>query len=258
MKKAAIAKKPSHAHTLPPLPTITKLETRKKPQETKSKQATNVKPIKPIIQATAPTKKNAAQAVVKEIAPLERPQLETNLRRIELTKLVDTFVPIISHPRPYTPLFIDKAGNVDKFFIYSKFGGIFIEAKKYLLAVYIQKTMSIPEALEEMRKNLVMAMKFGRTLVIRMSNSAVDFSKFSGSDTFPVIDLFVEAGARFKNEEYWSRVVREEDRDENGNFQCLPEFFVVVTTSFELEDYSEFLEKSLPLNEMIPIYIEQI
>jgi hypothetical protein len=187
-------------------------------------------------------------------------ELSPKPRIILLPQLVDTIKPILYHPkRPYTPLIVDASGNVDVFFTYAgEFGGLFIDAKKYLSNVLIQKTMTVPEALEEMRQTLVNALKYGKTLVLQMGNTALDFMHtFHGPDTFPVQEVLVEAGRRFRKEEYWSKVVRKEDRDSHGLFVCLPEFNVVVTSKFQAEEYQEFLESALPLNEMIPILIQQ-
>ncbi|KAI9202294.1 uncharacterized protein BJ171DRAFT_584203 [Polychytrium aggregatum] len=185
--------------------------------------------------------------------------LETGLRRIQLQGLVDAIKPILTHPvRPYTPLILDRAGHTDAFFTYaSEYGGLFVDAKKFLSQVSIQKTMDLAQALEEMRRTLVSAMKYGKTLVIRMANTAVDFqSKFTGPTTFPTADLLVEGGRRFHEERYWRSVVRDEDMD-TGCFLCRPEFCVVVTTTFAKEDYREYLEKALPLGEMIPVCIDE-
>ncbi|KAI8895108.1 hypothetical protein BC833DRAFT_178940 [Globomyces pollinis-pini] len=184
--------------------------------------------------------------------------LTTELRRINIKQLIDTIQPIISHPiKAYTPLLIDPTSRVDTFFQYAAdYSGIILEAKKYLVDTFITKSITHDDAMEQLRTLLITAMKHGKVLVIRMSNTAVDFPhKFNDPNRFPVTDLFVDAGRRMKLEQYWKPIVRDEDY-EHGVFIVRPEFKVVFTTEFALEDYQEFLMNVIPMNECIPIYIE--
>jgi hypothetical protein len=203
------------------------------------------------------------------LSPRQLPEasadLVKDLRTINIKLLVDTIKPIIEHPRPCTPLLIDPTDRVNIFFTYSgDYSGLFVDAKKILVQTMIRKEITTDEALEELRCILVNAMKHGRTLVVCMGDSATDFlHKFHGDNTFPVQDLFVRAGLftsnltkgqLFKQPEYWAKVVRESDM-EYGTFVVRPEFSVVITTAFQLEDYQEFLKNAIPIQECIPIYI---
>ncbi|KAJ3170165.1 hypothetical protein HDU88_008790 [Geranomyces variabilis] len=186
------------------------------------------------------------------------PPLERSLRTIDIRNLVDVLKPIVEHPiRTYTPLILDRSRRVETFFQYSAdFDGIFLPAKKFLLKTLVQKTMTLAEALEEMRTLLVTAMKYGRTLVVDMADSATDFmKKFTSADAFPAVDVLSECGRRMTKEANWAKVVRDTDR-ENGVFVVREGFKVVVTSVFLLEDYEEFLQSAIPMDEMIPIHIQ--
>lgn len=183
------------------------------------------------------------------------PLISRELRKINIKQLVDTIQPLIEGS--VTPLILDNSGRCDIFFQYSgDYSGIFVDAKKILVQTLIQKVVTMEETLEQLRGLLVSALKYGRTLVIHMGDTACDFmNKFNSSDCFPVQDLFVEAGQRFKSEKYWEKVVRPQDR-EHGTFIVRPEFSVLIISAFSLEDYEEFLEKAIPLTECCPIYIQ--
>ncbi|KAJ3299558.1 hypothetical protein HK104_008444 [Borealophlyctis nickersoniae] len=187
------------------------------------------------------------------------PPLSLTLRRIPIRALVDTITPILSHPvRPYTPLILDRSRRVDLFFQYSAdFSGIFIEAKKMLLDTIVHRRTTHAEAMETCRRALVAAMKYGRTLVISMADSATDFAKkFTSETEFPAHLVMEQGGRRFANEEELrNKVIRDEDL-ECGVFVVREGFRVVITSMFLLEEYEEFLRNSLPLNEMIPVYVE--
>jgi len=103
---------------------------------------------------------------------------------------------------------------------------------------------------EEMRQKLVNSMKFGKTLVIAMQSSAADIvESYNGKDTFPVPEVFIPD--QICNESVWKQFVKEEDMHyPNTNvkiFIVKPEFQVVLTSQFSVEDYSDFLENALPL-----------
>ncbi|KAI8928700.1 hypothetical protein BC831DRAFT_447111 [Entophlyctis helioformis] len=209
----------------------------------------------PAIAAAAPqtAAPDGADRPTEPPAPLDR-----SLKRIPIKALVDTIQPILEHPtRPYTPLIIDPSSRIDIFFTYSgDYAGLFLEAKKYVVETLILKRMSHDDAMEDMRTILVAALKHGRTLVIRMSDSAADFLKrFTDETRFPAHTVMQRGGRRMYDEAHWRPVVRDADL-ENGMFVPRPGFWVVVTSAFEVEDYEEFLGKSVPLDEMVPVYIE--
>jgi hypothetical protein len=182
--------------------------------------------------------------------------LDTSPRTISIRALVDTIKPIMEHPvSPMTPLLFDPSFRVNLFFEYSAdYSGLFIDAKRMLVETLILKKWSMQDALEYLRCQLVNAMKYGRTLVICLLDSATDFiHKFNSPTHFPSI-LFSKGGQSMQLESNWEAVIREQDKD-YGVFVCRPEFKVVVTSSFQLEDI-DLLQNSIPLSEMIPIFIE--
>ncbi|KAJ3359367.1 hypothetical protein HDU91_004946 [Kappamyces sp. JEL0680] len=224
---------------LPPLPSDTAIVVAK----TEEKKLVKPKQLVPLV---------ASRSDV-DLVPLSNA-----LQQINIKALVNVMKPLIEHPaRPWTPLILDPTERVDIFFQYSgDYSGLFVDAKKVLVEVLVKKTVTMAAALEELRKVLVNALKHGRTLVIRLGDTATDFvEKFTGADTFPTKDLFCRAGQLFKTEEYWSRVVREEDKDQ-GQFVVKPDFCVVITSAFQMADYQELLAKAIWLDECAPIYIE--
>lgn len=131
---------------------------------------------------------------------------------------------------------------------------MFIEAKKLLVEVSIYKKVSIEDALESLRKQLVIALKHGRTLVIRMSDTAIHWEKkFTHPDFFP-IECFKHGGRELFKEDVYKKVIRDEDKDHNV-FVVHPDFKVVITSMFQVEDYEEFLKDSVPLEWVVPIRI---
>lgn len=64
----------------------------------------------------------------------------------------------------------------------------------------------LEDVLEDLRASLVTSMKHGTTLVIRMTNSAVDFlTQFNHDELFP---LAVFEQGEITKEEIWSKFVR--------------------------------------------------
>ena len=193
--------------------------------------------------------------------PVETPPISKHLRRINIRALVDTIEPILTHPtRSYTPLILDSSNRVDTFFEYSAdYSGVFIDAKKYVVETLILKRMTHEDAMEEMRQKLVVALKYGRTLVIRMGDSAADFKKrFTDPKFFPSKLVLVQGGKEMFNETNYIQVVRQQDL-EQGTFVVRPDFKVVVTSVFQIEDFDDFLANSFPfalVDELVPIYIE--
>ena len=127
-----------------------------------------------------------------------------------------------------------------------------VEAKKLIKEVSIDKTKTPAEALEELRATLVSCFQAvpprqGRPLVIRMANSAADFSNtFSGDATFP---LAVFDPVAWATEEVHGKIVRDEDKAKTANtFMPGADFRVIVTSSFSAGDAEGFLKGSLPLD----------
>ncbi|KAJ3273920.1 hypothetical protein HDV01_003751 [Terramyces sp. JEL0728] len=175
------------------------------------------------------------------------------LTRIDIRALVDTIEPIITHPRrAYTPLIIDPTHRVDMFFEYSAdYSGLFLDAKKYMIEAFVKKSKTIPQCLQEMKEILLNAMKHGKTFVFHMGDSATNFvTKFNHPDIFPSLDILSESGRKMKLEENYRKLT------DDPQFVCRDEFCVVVTTAFQVEDYRDFLCNSLPLDELVAIYIQ--
>lgn len=182
-------------------------------------------------------------------------KMTLELRRINMKQLIETIKPLIENK--ITPLILDQSERCDIFFQYSgDFSGLFVEAKKILVETLIFKKVSMKETLENLRKILVNCLKFGRTLVLRMTDSACDFmNNFSHPDFFPASDLLIEAGQRFKKEEYWKRVVREQDL-EHGTFIVKDEFCVVILSTLSVNEYKEVLENAIPISKCATVFIE--
>ncbi|KAJ3260018.1 hypothetical protein HK103_001528 [Boothiomyces macroporosus] len=187
--------------------------------------------------------------IIEDPEPLPTyPELTT----IDIRALVDTIEPIISHhKRAYTPLIIDPTRRVDIFFEYSAdYSGVFLDAKKYMIEAFVKKSKTINQCLLEMKELLLDAMKFGKTLVFNMGDAATNFvTKFNHPDVFPSMDILVEAGRKMKLEENYRKLT------DDPLFVCRNEFCVVVTSAFQVDDYREFLCNSLPLHELVAIYI---
>jgi hypothetical protein len=191
---------------------------------------------------------------IARTSTLNRNQPKNEMIKIGIKQLPETIESLVVPPTS-TPLIIDPTQRVDVFYTYSNGGAIFIEAKKYVIETLITKKMAQSDALEEMRKCLVLAMKQGKPLVIRMTDSAADFElSFVRDDCFPP-EIFQNAGSKFFKKEYYSKVVRQEDM-ENGVWVTKEGFHVVVTTMFDHRMYQMYLQKCLPLKHMTPILIE--
>ncbi|KAJ3174718.1 hypothetical protein HDU87_006967 [Geranomyces variabilis] len=255
MKTKVVAAPHSLATKVPPKTSVARKQAALKPTPTAT-GTTECKPAEPnVMVVLAPDRPTVAANIEEDLPP---PPLDRSLRSMDIRNLVEVLKPIVEHPvRTYTPLILDRSRRVETFFRYSAdFDGIFLPAKKFLLKTLVQKTMTLPEALEEMRTLLVTAMKYGRTLVVDMADSATDFThKFTSEDAFPAIEVLSECGRRMTKEANWAKVVRDADR-ENGVFVVREGFKVVVTSVFLIADYDEFLRSAIPMDEMIPIHIQ--
>lgn len=248
---------PQKPRKLPPLP------------KTSASNAKSNEKKKLIGKDTKPSKNESDEAIIpqdtKQQQPPQEPQeptpLSTHLRKIHIRQLIETIEPILTHPiRPYTPLILDRSQRMDIFFQYSgDYSGVFIDAKKCIVETLVLKKVTLQETLEDMRQKLVLALKYGRTLVIRMGDTAMDLkTRFTHPDYFPSDLILKEAGRAMLLEPNYSRVVRDADKDQNI-FVAMPDFKVIVTSEFELQDFDEFLADAFPFGlneEMIPIWIE--
>ena len=88
-----------------------------------------------------------------------------------------------------TPLVLNESGLMDRF--YQHRHANIIDAQSLFLKEENEK-ISRDEIMEDVRRKLVNAMKFGKTLVISMKRSAADIStKYNGAHTFPVPEVFM-------------------------------------------------------------------
>ena len=156
-----------------------------------------------------------------------------------------------------TALILDKNGLMDRFYLHRVCN--IIDAKSLFLK---EKMQNIPhdDIMEDMRCKLVNAMKYGKTLVISMQNSAADIvGCYNGKNTFPVPQTFIPK--QITDEAVWKYFVKDEDKIyPNTNvkqFIVKPEFQIVITSQFTVEQYEEFLNESLPLNHCKPILLKE-
>ena len=85
-----------------------------------------------------------------------------------------------------TPLLLDNTADkaVDAYYLYAP--ATILEAKRMVLEVR-SAGVPIADARESMRRQLVRAMRYGHTLVIRLANSAADFvDSYCADDAFPL------------------------------------------------------------------------
>mmetsp|Transcript_56704 Transcript_56704/g.155886 ORF Transcript_56704/g.155886 Transcript_56704/m.155886 type:complete len:192 (+) Transcript_56704:92-667(+) len=118
----------------------------------------------------------------------------------------------------------------------------------------------IEDAREQLRGELVHAMRYGHYLVVRMANSAADFvGTYCADDSFPV-GLFeqpkVPAGRDAAKDAAFSKVLRPADiKVSHGMLNVPTAFQVVITSTFKADNYEKLLKASLPLAHIQPIAI---
>ncbi|KAG9391722.1 hypothetical protein J8273_6498 [Carpediemonas membranifera] len=177
---------------------------------------------------------------------------------------------------PKMPLLLDpdEAHAVDTFYSYRH--TMILEAKKMVVDT-MQGQRSHEQIMEDNRKALVNAMKYGETLYIRLANGAPDFKeKYTDPESFP-IEVFdqeavsevmtryadrvfdekgeLKAGDNlFESTHPFGKCVQYEDTDQ-GYFLVRRGFEVIVESHFTTDDFAEFLEWSLPMDKMQPIHV---
>lgn len=180
-----------------------------------------------------------------------------------------------AHQLGRTVLLIDTSDDavVDTFYTYN--AALTIEAKRMVLDV-ARKSATLDETLEQCRVQLVNAMRFGKTLYVRLADSACDFANtFHADDKFPLsvfdrkavasLEDYKEGSANnlFHASHPLSAVLREHDLSQ-GIFQ--PRFShkaavdgislgfeVVLCTRFSTDEFESFLHSSLPMALLQPI-----
>ena len=162
-------------------------------------------------------------------------------------------------------LLVDNSKHrvVDTFFAYRNCQ--ILEAKQLVLEERTGKR-SRPQILEEARKKLVNALRYGQVLYVRMSTSAVRFKGTYTSPTTLPLAIFDQPSIDTLGEYYsgsggqnlfgsshpLAGCLREADT-EHGHFTARHGFEVVVSTHLQRDDFRELLERALPLDKMQPI-----
>ena len=113
-------------------------------------------------------------------------------------------------------LVFDKNGNASVFFSYKAH---MIEVNKLSIAIAMGK-MSKEEAIEQLRKGLVYAMRTGDRYVLYCGNIAPDFKElFNDPVNFPTDKIFDMK--EWRKEENYKKIVRpDEDHDLMQNKNC--------------------------------------
>jgi len=163
---------------------------------------------------------------------------------------------ILTHKK--WPLFLDSNDSkpVAAFLGYQQ--NMTIDAKKGMVESSIKKTNSIEEVQEEWRqlasKSLIAKSQptagfqgAGCPLWLHMGASATDFKgKYSAEGSKFPIDIF--SCEKMATEESKQKFVTEEEKGPVDLWG--KDFKVILTSDFELEDYKEFLENSIPLEQL--------
>ena len=213
--------------------------------------------------AAAPAE-NPEGAETTESAPaaVEEASGPATVEEIKVTQLTEKWDECISVHKKW-PLFLDSNDSkpVAAFLGYQTV--LPIDAKKGMVEASIKKSKTIEAVREEWRSTVVKAMlkksnpstsfeAEGGTVWLHLGSSATDFKgKFCGDD-FP-LDFF--SCTKMSEEETKMKFVKEEEL--KGTNETLgrwgEKFQVIVTSDFQLEDYQEFLENSVPLD-MLKVY----
>jgi hypothetical protein len=162
-----------------------------------------------------------------------------------------------------TPLVLDGTSDkaVDAHFLYAP--ATIVEAKQLVLQVR-QAGVSLDDAREGLRKQLMHAMRYGHILVVRLANSAADFKgTYCTDDAFPHAvferpkwpsDASLEASASCTSP--FAKVLRPKDvAGAGGRFHVSRDFRVVLTSTFKPDSYARLLGEALPLAHLQPIHI---
>lgn len=175
------------------------------------------------------------------------------MRHILLTDLMEAIDESIKNKK--TPIIIDNSEDdkVNTFFNYRS--AILIDGKKMGLDKSMKK-IPVSEIMEDARKKVVNALKFGQTLVFALTKSVTDFySTFNdksaienhgltldeGKICLP-LEIFQEAGKKCIESEFLNSIFREDELEQGVAFCRDPEKFrIIVTSAFAPEDCVEYL-----------------
>jgi len=190
---------------------------------------------------------------IEAAALKKKQQLETNEkgeRVVPLTSMSRAIELCIEDGK--TPIIVDPSGRADTFFAYQHCQ--LVDAKAVFLKHGVQKSMSMDDTMEDLRKKVVNSIKNGMYLYICMRNGATDFSnQYHGDDTWPIVKIL--SGWKPKTQEEVKHLLKDSDLDHNGHFLPKEGYQPIITTQFEPEDYREFLEGSIPMDNLGPIII---
>ena len=132
----------------------------------------------------------------------------------------------------------DEAGNVPAFFQYT---GTLVEVYKLKMQMLIAGK-SKEDVLEELRVNLIGAMRFGKSLCLHMGKVTWDFkSEMNDATKFPSDKVFDLPQWKDNSAEHWRPLIHNESEDTDytglnkGTFDCQPDFNIVIVTDCESE-----------------------
>jgi hypothetical protein len=173
-------------------------------------------------------------------------------RTIELTELLDVIGEIVAKGK--TPLIVDNSED-DKVNTFYRYRTVqLIDGKKMGLDKSM-KNVPVADIMEEKRKQLVTALKFGTPVIIALTKAVTDFvgtfndasaaEKFNlptGEGAFFPLDVFEGGGKHLLEQEHLDKLFRADDRDQGHAIARDPQnFYVAVTTQFAPEDFEEYL-----------------
>lgn len=178
---------------------------------------------------------------------------DVKIRYIHLTDLMEAIDESVTNNK--TPLILDNSEDdkVNTFFNYRS--AILIDGKKMGLDKSM-RSIPVSEIMEDARKKVVNALKFGQTLVFALTKSVTDFhgtfndkaavekhglTLEEGKTCLP-LDIFQQAGKKCVQSEFLNSIFREEELEQGVAFCRDPEKFrVVLTSAFAAEDCVEYL-----------------
>lgn len=199
----------------------------------------------------------AAQQAAAEKASSATSYDDPKLWVVEVTELEVAIEKALSGGR--TPLLIDgtRERAVDAYYMYTP--SAVVEAKKLVIDVRVAG-MPVESAREQLRESLVHAMRWGLTLLIRLSNSAADFKATYCSDEYFPLAVFDRAklpsGQDAAADPIFSKVLRAADvQREGGRLHVPASFRVCVASHFKADAFERLLKDVLPLEHLQPMHI---
>eukprot|EP00347_Sterkiella_histriomuscorum_P002379 403368382 len=166
---------------------------------------------------------------------------ETSIKLTALDSACET-----SFNKGHYQLIFDKTGNAEVFFRYKAH---LIEVNKLQIGITIGKYTK-DEAIEQIRKGLVYAMRTGDRLVLYCGNIAPDFKEGLSSDAQNFPSELVFNFAEWRKEANYKKIVREdEDHDLMGNKKCFwmnDKFNLIVLQNDDDEETRQELIDRIP------------